>query len=224
MEDDNTLKSDYFFLEHEKVKNCFADLNIKLLSGKHIQEDEYQLFSVLKDYFEDLERFYANLYKLKLMHQVFDNRTYYFLDFSDGSRGTLSDASRHKQLTEWQTMVGLMLLDLYYAHYFEDPKEINWGHIKQEVEVGDRKQGLQLLFFGEARAGFSKAEWSDIEKKWRTAISTFHDLGWVNKLSGQGEELRFEIRPAIHRLASLYVNEMERIDEYIQLFKASLNQ
>ena len=110
MDNDNTLKSDYSFLEHERVESCFADLNIKLLSGKHIQDDEYQLFTILIDHFDEWERFYANLYRLKLVREVFDSNAYYYLDFFEGSRGALSDTTRHKQLTEWQTLVGLILL------------------------------------------------------------------------------------------------------------------
>ncbi|RZL20428.1 MAG: hypothetical protein EOO89_00295 [Pedobacter sp.] len=223
MEYGNQIKNDYSFLEQSRVESCFSDLNIKLLSGRHIQDDEYQLYSVLTDYFDDWERFYSNLYRLHLIREVFDNRAYYYLDFFDGTKGALSDQSRYKQLTEWQTLVGLMLLDLYYVRYFEDPKQIKWSHIKQEIEAGDRKENLQTLFFGEVRNGFTKNEWSEVEKKWRNTINSFHDLGWVNKLSGQSDELRFEIRPAIHRLASLYVGEMMQLDEYVHLFKESLN-
>jgi chromosome condensin MukBEF MukE localization factor len=221
MEHEDTRANNYDFLEETKVRHHFADLNIKLLSGRHIQEDEFHLYSLLTDYFEELSAYYENLYHLKLVREIFDNVVYYYLDFYEGSRGALGDISRSKQLTEWQTMVGLMLLDLYYTRYFDDPKEIKWSHVKQEIEAGDRKQSLQTLFFGETRSGFSKNEWLEVEKKWRNTIGSFHELGWVEKLSNQNEELHFTIKPAIHRLASMYSREMEHLDEYITLFKGT---
>jgi len=224
MENDNSQQHGYPFLEEIRVKNHFADLNLKLLSGRHIQIDEYQLHTLLSDYFDEWTQFYADLYRLRLVREVFDNFTYYYLDFFDGSHGKLTEQSRYKVLTEWQTVIGLMLLDLYYTRYFDDPKEIRWSHIKQEIETGDKKDRLQLLFFGDARSGFTKNEWAEVEKKWRNTISSFHELGWVNKLSGQGDEIRFEIKPAIHRLANLYLQEMEHFDDFLHLFKASVDQ
>lgn len=224
MENINSKQAGYPFLDEERVKNYFSDLNIKLLSGRHIQTEEYQLFTLLSDYFDELEAYYANLYRLRLVREIFDNATYFYLDFFDGGHGQLSDPSRYKILTEWQTVVGLMLLDLYYARYFDDPKEIRWSEIKQEIETGDKKERLQLLFFGTLRSGFTPTEWGDVEKKWRTTIASFHELGWVNKLSGQNDPIRFEIKPAIHRLASLYTKELEGFDEFIHLFKTAIEQ
>ncbi len=220
MDNENSQAIGYPFLEEEKAKKHFADLNTKLLNGRHIQTEEFELHSFVSDCYEELSNFYLNLYQLKLVREVFDSQVYFYLDFFDGTHGKLSDPSRYKVLSEWQTVVGLLLLDLYYTHYFEEPKEISWGKIKQEIEAGDKKEMLQQLFFGDVREGFTTAEWGEVEKKWKNAIVSFDELGWVNRKSKQGSELKFEIKPAIHRLATLYAKELEQIDHFVTLFKA----
>jgi chromosome condensin MukBEF MukE localization factor len=224
MENEDPKNEDYSFLEEDRMKMYFADLNIKLLSGRHLQSDEYNLFTILGDYYDEFKSFYNNLYKLNLVRDTYDNSVYYYLDFFEGSKGKLTDPSRIKTLTEWQTVAGLMLLDMYYSRYFEDPKQIKWQDIKYEIEAGDKKETYQSLFFKSVRTGFTPNEWTEVEKKFRNTVQSFHELGWVNKVSGQNEELLFELKPSIHRIARLYEKELLNFQDFVSHFKTALEQ
>ena len=57
-------------------------------------------------------------------------------------------------------------------------------------------------------------EWQRVENKFKSAINTFDKIGWIDKRSGQNEELLFEIRPAIHRMAKLYETELQDFDQF----------
>jgi chromosome condensin MukBEF MukE localization factor len=211
----------YSFLEDEQVEKYFADLNIKLLSGKHIQNYEPNLYSILEDYFDALQLFYKQLYKLNLVKEIFDGGSYYYLDFFDTSKGKLSDPSRFRMLTELQTILGLMLLDMYYTKYFDDPKLIKWSDIKREIEESEQRENYQRLLFYTIRSGYTEREWSESEKKIKQTINSFHDLGWVKKISGPNDELCFEINPSIHRLAKLYKNELLDFESFSSLVKSN---
>jgi chromosome condensin MukBEF MukE localization factor len=217
---DNQENLSYNFLENTQVEKSFADLNIKLLSGRHIHNDEYALYSILEDYHNEFQIFYKRLYKLDLIKGLSDLSGYYYLDFFDAGKGRLSDQSRYKALTELQTITGLMLLDMYYSKYFDNPKEIKWADIKHEIEEGDQKENYQRLFFDTSRSGgFTGKEWAEIERKFKQTINSFNELGWVKKLSTQNDELHFEINPSIHRMAKLYEKELADFDTFSSLVK-----
>lgn len=220
MEDEINQLSDYSFLIEEDVEKYFADLNINLLSGKHIDNSDYTLYSLLEKYEERWKAFYKNLYRLNLISDVFDRSVYYYLDFFDSSKGKLNDTTRYKALTEMQTITGLMLLDMYYLHYFENQKIIHWEDIRKQIEESDHKKNYQKIFFNSIRPFYSEIEWQNTEKRFKEAINSFDKLGWVVKQFSQGEELVFEIKPAIQRIAKLYNSELEDLELFIQNLKS----
>lgn len=220
-----TIKEiDYNFLKEEKFEKSFADLNIKLLSGVHIQVDNYDLFTLLEERFDELATFYRNLYKLSLEKGIFDQINYYYLDFFSNSKGKLTDPSRHKELTEMQTLTGLMLIDMYYARYFDNPKTIGWSDIKKQIGEGDHKHSYQRILFRTVRAEYTVNEWQQTEKKFRDAINSFDKLGWVTKKAGSSEELVFDINASIGRLVSLYRDELENFDQFTTQIKTNLEE
>ncbi|HAL82777.1 MAG TPA: hypothetical protein DCO83_11510 [Mucilaginibacter sp.] len=219
MENEHEEITDYTFLKENAVEKYFADLNIKLLSGRHIQNNEFGIFSVLEDYYEPLKGFYQQLYKLDLVKDQFDQAVYYYLNFFDTSKGKLSDQSRYRTLTEMQTITGLMLLDMYYTKYFDEVKVIQWIDIQYEIKDGDHKANYQRILFSEIRESYTENEWMQAEKKFKDAINSFDKLGWVNRHSGAQEELKFEINPCIHRIARLYEKELEDFDAFALTIK-----
>jgi chromosome condensin MukBEF MukE localization factor len=209
----------YTFFEEESVEKYFADLHLKLLSGRHIQQQDANAFALLEDYYPQLKHFYARIYSRDLVQDIADTSVYFYLDFFESSREKLIDPSRYKPLTEFQTILGLMLLDMYYSRYFQHPKNISWTDIRKEIEEGDRKQEYQQLLFKERRSDYTEREWNFAIKRFTAVIQLFDDLGWVKKLSGQQEELLFTIQPSIHRMAKLYSKELEDFGTFAERYK-----
>lgn len=220
MENDNREKSGYGFLEEEAVEKHFADIHFNLMSGRHMgMMETYSIFAVIDDYYTEFREFYARLYRLDLVKANYDMETWYFLDFFDDSRGKLSDPSRFRILTPFQTITGLMLFDMYYTGYFEKNKLVTWPEIRQVILEGDHWENLQRILFGAIREGYSDTEWNNAERKFRDAIQSFEKLGWVSRKGSQSEGLNFEIRSSIFRLADIYGKELNDIEKFVQYLK-----
>ncbi|GGB83235.1 hypothetical protein GCM10007424_24090 [Flavobacterium suaedae] len=219
MENENHEINDYTFLSEESVEKHFADINILLLSGKHIDHKYYLEYTVLESYESHWRNFYSRLYKLNLVADISDRSRYYYLDFTENGKGKLSDASRNKEITELQTLIGLTLLDMYYQKYFDEEKIIYWNDIKIQILESDHQEAYKRILFNDIRDSYDEKEWSTVENKFGKTIDSFDKLGWVQKQSGRNEELVFEIRPAIHRLAKLYPEELQNFESFSQQLK-----
>jgi hypothetical protein len=220
MENENEKTSNFRFLGDESVSKYFADLNIKLLSGRHVQVAEYAAFSILEDYYDDFRFYYQQLYGMDLVRRVFDQSTYYYLSFFDAGRGKLGDPARYRAITEIQTVTALMLLDMYFTRYFDSEKKITWAIIREEIQSGDHRMALQRLLFPEIRAAYTEPEWQSAERRFKNSVTKFDALGWVSQLSGAQEELCFLINPSIHRIAELYEAELQDLEAFSVKVKA----
>lgn len=210
----------YGFLEEEMVEKHFADIHFNLLSGRHMgMMEDYSLFAVIDDYYTDLKDFYERLYRLNLVKATYDMDTWYYLGFFDDGHGKLSDPSRFKILTPFQTITGLMLFDMYYTGYFQKNKIVTWAEIRQVILEGDHWENLQRILFGTIRDSYSDTEWTAAERKFRDATYRFEKLGWVSRKGNQSEGLNFEIRSSIFRLADIYGKELNDIDKFVQYLK-----
>ncbi len=219
MENENYEIGDYSFLTEESVEKYFADINILLLLGKHIDHKYYAEYTVLENYESQWRNFYSNLYRLNLVADISDNSRYYYLDFTENGKGNLSDANRNKELTELQTLIGLTLLDMYYQKYFDEEKIIHWSDIKTQILESDHQEAYKRIFFNDIRDSYDEKDWGAVENKFIKTIDNFDKLGWVEKQSGRNEELIFEIRPAIHRLTKLYQNELQNFESFSRQLK-----
>lgn len=222
MESTNLEIASYAFLLEEKVEKHFADINIMLLSGKHIDQKNYAIFSLLEEMEDHWMFFYKNLYNLNLVADQFDGHSYYYLDFFDTGKGKFTDNARHRELTETQTLVGLMLLDIYYKRFFDERKIIRWVDLRNVILEGEQNESYKKILFSEVRQSntYDLKEWSNVIRKINSAIDVFDKLGWVEKQSSSsGEELEFEIRPAINRLAKMYEYELQNFDEFVENVK-----
>lgn len=219
MENENYEINGYPFLSEERVEKNFADVNILLLSGKHIDLKFYTEYTVLEDYEAHWRNFYNNLYKLDLVADMFEGKRCYYLDFKENGKGQLSDTNRNKELTELQTLIGLILLDMYYQKYFDEEKIIYWKEIKIQILESEHQEAYKRILFNAIRDSYDAKEWGDVHTKFSKTIDNFDRLGWVKKQSGKNDELIFEIRPAIHRLAKLYQHELQNFDSFTQQLK-----
>jgi hypothetical protein len=219
MENENNEISDYSFLLDESVEKYFADINILLLSGKHIDKKYYAEYSVLEEKEDHWKFFYTNLYGLNLVPDIFDGSRCYYLDFSLNGKGRLNDATRNKELTPIQTLIGLTLLDMYYQKFFIEEKVIYWDDVKMQILESDHQEAYKRILFNDIRESYDEREWKEVHLKFSNTIKSFERLGWVEKRSGRDEELVFEIRPAIHRLGKLYEEELLDFESFILKLK-----
>lgn len=219
MENENYEINDYSFLMEESVEKHFANINILLLSGKHIDHKYYSEYTVLESYELQWKNFYSNLYRIDLVADIFDRSRYYYLDFTENGKGKLGDASRNKELTELQTLIGLTLLDMYYQKYFDEEKIIYWNEIKTQILESDHQDAYKRILFNDIRESYDEKEWNEVHTKFSKTMENFDKLGWVEKQSGKNEDLVFEIRPAIHRLAKLYEKELQDFESFSQKLK-----
>lgn len=209
------------FLAQVEVQDHFADLNIQLLRGCHINKDDYYLFNLLDNYKDELRHYYESLYNLSLTEDKLDNDVYYYLDFFPDNKSKLSSTSRHKELTETQIVTGLMLLNMYHERYFEYLKEIEWEDIKNEIQDGENSNLYKKLLFGQIRDNYTDNEWGlKVKKRLRQALQEFETLGWVKrtKQSNKGE-WGYILKPSINRLAKLYGNEIANFDQFVEEYR-----
>ena len=222
MENENITgsgESPFEFLENSDAQEHFADLNIGLLRGRHIQNDNYYLFQLLVDYTQELENYYKQIYGLKLVEDIKDESRYFYLDFFEEGKGKVSNSQRHKVLTEMQTILGIMLLNMYYDRYFETPKEIRLNDIKKEVLDGENRTSYKRLLFNEVRENYTSTEWKRVITSIKTTLRDFEQLGWVERLPlEEGEEVHFLIKETIHRFQKLYQKEILGFEQFVESY------
>lgn len=218
-------RQSFDFLCAPFVKQYFADINIALLNGRHIQQRDDTLFKLLDEYFENFHYYYEFLYGLNLEKKIEDNTIYYYLDFPEATQTKMSTQERSRQLTPRETVIGIMLLNMYYDRYFEDAKEIRWSHIETEILEGKNSNLYKKLFFGDVRSVYTPHEWGLRKKNFKDTIRIFVKLGWVAQYSSNfyedKDDIHFTIQPSIHRLATLYKQELENFEDFAKSYKQS---
>jgi len=218
MENGHQEVIDFQFLQLENIEKHFAEINYLLLSGRHIDQNDYIFYSLLTEYFEYWKNYYFKLYNLNLVPDIFDGQSYFYLDFGDTGKGRITDPQRQREITPLQTLVGLVLLDMYYQKYFEREKVVTWNELMVQILESDHEKQYKQILFGEIRASYDEKEWSLVQKRFLKALITFNKLGWIDFRNQQNKNFSFEIRPAIHRLEKLYKEELNDFEAFSERF------
>ena len=213
------LTQDYSFLLRRDVQAHFADLNIALLSGRHIQTGEGYIFTLINSYPDEFLFFYRNLYGLELKQARAEQIDYYYLDFPDEGKGKLATTDRFREMTQWEIVIALMLLNLYYDRYFEQTKIITWNQLQKEILESDLSTLYKKAFFkNQLRDSYSDPEWKSLFDNFNRALKNFDRWGWVRlQPAEEGEgELAFLIRESIDRFGKLYDYEINQFGQFVQ--------
>ncbi|MBD2755186.1 condensin complex protein MksE [Spirosoma validum] len=217
MANDNNedLTSAYSFLAINEIKTRFAKLNSKLLRGRHIQAStdpiEHNLLEQPK-YFDHLRFFYQQLYGLELNRRKFGiYDTYFFLDFSDGSRSELAGDELGTPLTAPQTKFGLMILSMYYEKFFERVKQVSWIDIQNIILHSERQEDYKRVFFGTVQDNYTQLQLGSLKSLFRRMIKIFDELGWVSSTDTESD-FSFIINISIRRLEDMYREELKDPD------------
>lgn len=224
----NENKSLYAFLEKEDVQRNFADLNISLLEGKHIQKSDSRIFRLIRSYPGELKYYYQNLYGLDLIHGKYDNESYYYLSFPPNTKGNLSESSRHKEISDQNTIMGIMLLNIYHEKLFDQEKEMIWDDITKIIKESKNSDLYKMLWFNDIRENYDDSEWRKFYEKIYRTLKEFQKLGWISgefpKKSGTEvteiqQTLRFRINVSINRFAELYGHEIKNFDSFVKEYR-----
>jgi hypothetical protein len=213
------LTADFEFLNHRDVQTHFADLNIALLGGRHIQTGEGYHFTLVNNYPDEFRFFYRTLYGLELKQARTENIDYYYLDFPDEGKGKLNTTDRFREMTPWEMLFGLMLLNMYYDRFFEQTKLINWTQIKKEIEESELTPLYKKAFFNDRdRDFFSDTEWKNLLDNFKRVVKNFDRWGWVKtqRIDEEDGELTFLIRESIDRFGKLYQYEISEFESFIE--------
>lgn len=209
MENDN---QSFAFLATESSKKFFAEADLALKSGRHIQmATDIKLWEFIGDNFQSLQYYYDTLYDVLLTEAFNDREKYYYLEFKEDSRGKLGKSSR--ELDDKYLIFGILLLNIFKEKFFEK-KEVKWEELEQLFDESEHKEYWQKLFYGKNHPTVTEVE--DRKQKVRGLVTEFERIGWTVWLDK--DEIIFEIMPSIDRLQRLYANEInniERLEDYI---------
>jgi len=222
-----SLIAEYSFLTHHNVQSHFADLNIALLSGRHIQTGEGYLFKLVNSYSDEFRNFYRTLYGLELSKGRVENMDYFYLDFPEEGRGKLNTSERFREMTPWEAIIGLMLLNMYYDRTFEMTKTINWPTITKEIMESDMTSLYKKAFFNNTiRDNYTDSEWKNIHEKFKRVLRTFDRWGWIKLQPSDGgeDDPVFVIRDSIDRFGKLYNYEISQFDHFVDQINKKRNQ
>jgi hypothetical protein len=215
MENENT---DYPFLNAEEAMRYFADADIALKQGRHIQNygNDTQIFSFIDEYFDKgLEDYYLMLWRMKLERDSNDNERFYYLDFQEGSKAKFGKENRYKELEDEKVIFAILLLNLYNEKFFEE-KEILWQELEQIFKESENKALWKKILFGKEKENYTPKEEQDVKEKVKRILTDFEKLGWIDIKNG--EDIQFVILPSIARISRLYadvINNVELMENYL---------
>ncbi|MFM2284105.1 MAG: hypothetical protein RL222_1609 [Bacteroidota bacterium] len=210
--------ADYTFLNSEQATKYFADADIALKQGRHIQDfgTDIRLFSFIDEFYEKgLEDYYKQFFGMNLVCDKSDNGKFYYLDFPDDGKGKFGKENRSKELEDDKVIFAILFLNLYKERFFEQ-KEFTWQELEQIFKEGEHKELWQNILFSKVKQNYTPREEQDVKDKVRKILSDFEKLGWI-VLKNQ-EEIHFEVLPSIERISRLYgdvIENLESIEEYL---------
>ncbi|RLD60090.1 MAG: hypothetical protein DRJ01_10255 [Bacteroidetes bacterium] len=186
----------------------FADTDFQLRSGMHIQEHASQNrnFRFIEDNFPELILFYEKLYQSKLCVNQSNIGKFYYLDYFEEQRSKL----KRKSLDSKQTLFAIFL---YTLHKVE--KRFSTTLSKQELlEALNNhhkiKPHIQRLFLGSEKEETLTTQ-KTIDKWVDDSLRDLEKLGWIFFIENDNE--KFEILPAFERIALIYQEAINNIDE-----------
>lgn len=211
--------SRYPFLNTDPAKKYFADTDFALKQGKHIQDygSDHKLFVFVDEYYDKgLQTYYENFYGMKLNREEADRERYYFISFTEDSKGKFGKENRSKELDDDKLIFGILLLNLYKEKFFEK-KEIRYQELSQIFKESEHKDLWLQLLYGKVKQNYSPGEEAEVKNKILKILKSFEDLGWIAFINQN--EIHFEILTSIDRISKLYgdiINDVDNLQEYFK--------
>jgi hypothetical protein len=197
------------FLElKEDNADRFADTDFQLRSGMHIQDHPSQgrNFRFIEENYSELLSFYERIYQCKLCVHQSSIGKFYFLDYFDEQKAKL----KKRSLESKPTLFGIFL---YTLHKIE--KRFSPTLSRQEVLEALNshhkiRPHIQRLFFGSEKEETVTTQ-KTIEKWVDDSLRDLEKLGWI--YFPENENDQFELLPSFERVALIYQEAINNIDE-----------
>lgn len=207
--------SKFEFLALQESEENFANCDIALRSGRHIQNHhhEVRLYDYVATFYEELSNFYLKLYGLELRCGEFHDDKYYFLDFTGESKGKYA-GNRSDRLSARHTLFGLLLLKIHRLENYFGRKDIEISKLKERLknENNTYRDDIYRLFARVSnRSNATEADEVNIDTWIDNSLSKFEELGWIY-FDDDNRDL-FTILPSFNRLFELYLTEIKEFDK-----------
>lgn len=211
-----TENSTFEFLTRESAVKFFAETDFTLKQGRHIQQygGDSKLFDYLYDNYEDVAKYYEQLFGVHLRKENNERDEYFYLDFPEDGHGRFVK-DRYKELEPRHVIFGILLLNVYKERTFEK-KEMKWENLEQMFDESESRELWQKLLYGEVKRNYTPHEKDEVKRRVEHTLNFFDKLGWIQWIDPSN--IHFEIMPSIDRIGKLYANEIANVElmsEYI---------
>ncbi|MCT4629605.1 hypothetical protein [Winogradskyella sp.] len=216
MENNDSSEIKYLtFLRDEDAMQYFGKLDYALKDGEHFQNYGSQIpyYRFLKKHKNSINSYYERFYGISLKEENMQADSFFFLDFNDSSRGSISQAFRDHLKNEF-IIIGLIMYKILFLEGNLELSSIQ--KLKQTIrnDYDEFKPGLRKLI---AQSSADKDNFEDDEAIDNTidrALKHFRKLAWLDY---KGDE--FELRVSFHRIINLYEDVIPKIDTIIESYQ-----
>lgn len=209
----------YSFFKHDKAKNLFAETDLWLKSGYHIQAqhpNQRQHFIFIDDSVREnlqMKEYYLDFYEVNLEEGQNDiGEKYYYLDFfkdknSNFDRGNIS-LFKSEYISVEFVVVGLFLAHINHLDYAASITDVQK---MLHNEYDEFKVGFYRLFANVKDKKILPSDIPLVNKGVENALRKFGEIGW---LFFKSDNDKFDIMPSFHRFTnSIYHNEIINFDK-----------
>ena len=200
------------FLSEKDSEELFADVDYMLKDGVHIQGygNQIKLYNYIKTYESKLTYYYQSLFKVKLVSAGVEHSKYYYLDFTNGSRGNISEKHRHLIKSEF-VIIGFLIYKIIFIDREVELNSVSKLQEKIRIDYEDYKPGIYRLLARSKNTTPGNVNDETVDASIQSALNEFKKIGWVAM-----EKDEFNILPAFDRLISVYEDYIENFDETLK--------
>lgn len=211
MENNNTENVGYVFLESDHSQQVFSKLDYALKDGIHIQRQssDPELYAYLKKYEDSLQRYYRNLFGVRLEKRGEDDQLYYYLDYHSAEQSSISE-SHKRQIKNEYIIIGLIVYKIIYFAGNLELSSVSELKKKITLDYEEYENGLLRLIAKSSDKAKLQADDVEIDNIVDSALNQFVRLGWMER---DGDY--FEPLPSFQRLLYVYEDVIRNIDQII---------
>lgn len=215
MENNDSENVGYAFLSSYLSRQLFSKLDYSLKDGVHIQRQgsDPELYAYLERYKDELQKYYRDLFGVRLEKRGEDDQQYYFLDYHSAEQAGIPENHKRQVKNEY-IIIGLII---YKIIYFDGNLDLNSvTELKQKItrDYEEYEGGLLRLIAKSSEKAKLQADDIEIDGVVDAALSQFSRLGWMER---NGDH--FEFLASFHRLLYVYEDVIRNIDQIIARYK-----